>query len=264
MSMSAEIFKELSNAIDSGQSVAVATIARRSGSSPRDVGAKMLIYSDGAISGTIGGGKFEAQVIKDSMELLRGSEKVTLKHYSFSKDGKNALGMTCGGEAEVFIELFRAPARLYIFGGGHVGRELARLAAGSNFVITVVDDRPEILADYENQFATLLAGERFLDNLPVLGSGDYIVVITKSHESDREIVKRYIGDDRAYLGMMGSRAKIQQVFAWLKENGISEGRLGRIHTPIGLDIGAEGPYEIAIAILAELIAVRNKIGSPKE
>lgn len=264
MNESGAIWKELIKAIDSGQPVAVATIVRRAGSSPRDVGAKMLVYPDGNILGTIGGGKFEHCVIQDSLELLKGPGRGSLKHYRFSHQGEDAIGMTCGGEAEVFIELFHAPSRLFIFGGGHVGRELARLAAGSNFLITVVDDRPEILDSFDNSAITHQADDGFLDHLPQIEGRDYIVIVTRSHKYDRELIKRYVTRRRAYLGLMGSKAKIKQLFDWLKELGLSDDQLSQVRTPIGLDIKAEGPYEIAISILAELIAVQNQIGQTEK
>lgn len=264
MNESEAILKELVRAVDSGQPVAIATIVKRAGSSPRDVGAKMLIYPDGKISGTIGGGKFEHKVIEDSLELLGQSVRGSLKHYRFSKMGEDAIGMTCGGEAEVFIELFHAPSRLFIFGGGHVGRELARLAAGSNFLITVVDDRPDILDSLANGVITHQASDGYLENLPEVDQNNYIVLLTSSHKTDRELLKRYVGGSQAYLGMMGSKAKIKLLFDWLKESGVSDDQLSRVRTPIGLEIKAEGPYEIAISILAELIAVRNKLGQTRK
>lgn len=264
MNESEAILKELLRAVDSGQPVALATIVKRAGSSPRDVGAKMLIYPDGKISGTIGGGKFEHRVIQDSLKLLGESGRGSLKHYRFSKLGEAAIGMTCGGEAEVFIELFHAPARLFIFGGGHVGRELARLAAGSNFLITVIDDRSEMLDSFDNCVITHQASDGYLENLPEVEQNNFVVLLTSAHKTDRELLKRYIGGDHTYLGMMGSQAKIKLLFDWLKESGVSDDQLSRVRTPIGLEISAEGPYEIAISILAELIAVRNKMGQPRE
>ena len=252
--------RELITAIESGQPVAVATIVRRIGSSPRDVGARMLIYQDGTTSGTIGGGKFEYRVIQDGLEMFGRPEKGRLVQYRFSKQGEHAIGMTCGGEAEVFIELFHTPSRLLVFGGGHVGRELTRLAAGSNFLVTVIDDRPDILEQYEGAINTHQSSNSYQGNLPDISPGDYIVIVTRSHESDLTVLQKYIDSDCSYLGMMGSRAKIARLFERLRQDGVSEAQLERVHAPIGADIGAEGPYEIAISILAELISVINRVG----
>ncbi len=260
MTESGTILRELVAAIEAGKSVAVATIIRRAGSSPRDVGAKMLIYPDGAIYGTIGGGKFENRVIQDSLELLRSTDRGSVIQYRFSSEGERAIGMTCGGQADVFIELFRAPRRLMIFGGGHVGHELARLAVGSNFLITVVDDRPEILAGYEGVISGHQAANGFRGDLPEALPDDFVVIVTRSHESDLEVLRHYVASNYGYLGMMGSKAKIAKLFEGLRQEGISEAQLDSVHAPIGLNIGAEGPYEIAVSILAELTAVRNQMG----
>jgi len=126
----------------------LASIVRTQGSSPRDVGARMIVYADGAIAGTVGGGRFEKMVIDDCLELLNSDAPARMKRYRLADSGEDTTGMHCGGEAELFLERFGPPRKLIIFGGGHVGRELARVSEGLGFVITVVDDRSDILSGF--------------------------------------------------------------------------------------------------------------------
>jgi xanthine dehydrogenase accessory factor len=169
--------------------------------------------------------------------------------------------MVCGGEAEVFMELFASPERLVIFGGGHVGRDLVKIAAGLDFRITVVDDRKETLSQYSGNVETILTDSEYQTGFPVLDRGCYVVIVTRGHACDRAVLARVIREELAYLGMIGSKSKIAQTWSLLKAEGVDESLFGKVHTPIGLDIGAEGPYEIAIAIAAELVAARRRLRS---
>ncbi len=251
------IFEEICTLQKAGQSFALATIIRTTGASPRVAGTKMLVHPDGRISGTIGGGNFEKLVIDDCLRLLKSDSNHLLKKYSFSETGKGATGMSCGGEAEVFMEINAKPKRLVIFGGGHVGRELARLALGSDFLITVVDDRPDILSEYDPPVTTLQTDPDYREHFPSLDSDCYVVLVTRSHNCDRSVLAQVIKEDCAYIGMIGSKTKIAKLYSSLEELGVDRALLEPVHAPIGLDIKGEGPYEIAVSILAELIAVKN-------
>jgi xanthine dehydrogenase accessory factor len=257
-----DIIDEIYNKKKAGQKFVLATIVRTAGASPRHPGAKMLVYPDGSISGTIGGGTFEKMVIDDCLALMESGEQHQLKRYSFSEQGREATGMSCGGEGDVFMELSGRPKRLIVFGGGHVCRELVKLALNSDFAITVVDDRPEILQWYQPPVTTLQTDSEYRDNLPSLDRDSYVVIVTRSHKHDEPVLAQVIGQDCAYIGMIGSRAKVGQVYAALEKTGVQRERLARVHAPIGLDIKGEGPFEIAVSILAELIAVKN--GAPVE
>ncbi|UCC43580.1 MAG: hypothetical protein JSU65_10630, partial [Candidatus Zixiibacteriota bacterium] len=158
------IYEEIYLKKKEGQCFVLATIVRTSGASPRAPGAKMLVHPDGSISGTIGGGAFEKLVIDDCLELMRSGESHLLKRYSFSQMGKDATGMSCGGEGDVFMEVNSSPGRLIIFGGGHVCRDLVRLALGSDFLITVVDDRPDILSGYSSPVTVVQTDPSFTEN----------------------------------------------------------------------------------------------------
>ncbi len=166
--------------------------------------------------------------------------------------------MCCGGEADVFMEVFAPPDRLIIFGGGHVARDLVKIAAGLDFKITVIDSRRDILGKYEKPVETILTNVEYEDEIPSLDARSYVVIVTHSHVIDRRVLARVIGKNMAYLGMIGSKSKISDTAAFLKAYDIDESLLGKVHTPIGLDIGAEGPYEIALAIAAELVESRRK------
>ncbi len=251
------VFEEVYNKQKAGQVFVLATIVRTAGASPRAPGAKMLVYPDGNISGTVGGGTFEKLVIDDCLGLLESGAGYLLKTYRFSPAGQDATGMSCGGEADVFMEANSKPKRLIIFGGGHVCREIVKLALGSDFWITVVDDRPDVLSWYNRPVTVVRTDSDYREDFPSLDSDCYVVIVTRSHQYDLPVLARVIKGDCAYVGMIGSRAKVAKVFSSLKESGVDPKLLERVHAPIGLDIKGEGPYEIAVSILAELIAVKN-------
>ena len=253
------IFQEISDKIAAGEPFVLATIVKTVGSSPRRVGAKMLVFPDGSISGTIGGGIFERMVIDDCLGMLRDGRNHLLKKYKFTEEGPEATGMHCGGEAEVFMETNGNLDRLIIFGGGHVGRGLVRVASGLNFRITVVDDRPEMLEQYKPPVETILTDPDYNENFPKIDDNCYVVIVTHGHKCDQSVLGRIIDKDLAYVGMIGSKSKVAGTFSALKKEGTKEAYLRKVHAPVGLDIGAEGPYEIAISIAAELVAVRKEL-----
>ena len=252
-----DIFAEITANKLSGKAFVLATMVEASGHTPRDPGAKMIVYPDGTISGTIGGGNFEKLVIEDCLQMFADSKSYLLKHYLFEETGQDSTAMICGGEARVFMELFAQPENLVIFGGGHVCRALVEVAQGLDFKITVMDNRQEILQNYRPPVTTIYAGDSYAENYPALDDKSYVVIVTQGHKYDKDILGRVIKSDCAYIGMIGSKRKIAQTFASLQKEGIDKALLAKIHSPIGLDIGAEGPYEIAIAIAAELIATRR-------
>jgi xanthine dehydrogenase accessory factor len=137
-----EIYHQIAELLGQGKPFVLATLINTSGSVPRDVGAKMLVYPDGSIFGTIGGGAFEKMIIDDCLAMFKGETTTQLKNYLLQDSGPDALGMYCGGKADVFLERFSRPNTIYIFGGGHIGRDLAMIATGLNFRVVIVDDRP--------------------------------------------------------------------------------------------------------------------------
>jgi xanthine dehydrogenase accessory factor len=253
-----QIYKEIAEYLDQGKPFILATLVRASGSVPREVGAKMLVFGDGSISGTIGGGNFEKLVIEDCLALFSSDSATMFKSYLLQESGPDATGMFCGGKADVFMERFSSPDKLYIFGGGHVGRDLVRVASGLNFRIIVIDDRLDILAQFQKPIATILTDIDYNQNFPPIDKNSFIVIVTHGHKCDYRVLLKVINQDCAYIGMIGSKNKIAKTFASLEEDGVEKASLERVHTPIGVAIGAEGPYEIAVAIAAELIAVKRK------
>jgi xanthine dehydrogenase accessory factor len=253
----ADIIEEINLSRKAGKAFALATLVETSGHTPRKAGAKMLVYADGSIAGTIGGGNFEHQVIDDCLALLN-SGGTLLKSYLFEESGPGSTEMICGGEGKVFMEAFASPETLVIFGGGHVCRALVDVVNGLNFRLMVVDNREGILNQYQSSIQKILTGENYDGNWPTLDKDSYVVIVTQGHKYDEQVLSKVIKHDCAYIGMIGSKKKIAHTFASLKKQGISKDQLAKAHSPIGLDIGAEGPQEIAIAIAAELIAVRRK------
>lgn len=229
-------------------------IVQTKGSTPRKVGAKMLVFEDGRILGTIGGGAFEKSVINQALQQIHLNEPKLFEHNLLQEHQ-----MCCGGTILVYIEPEKLQHDLIIFGSGHVGAALAKYASQLNFSITLIDDRPECLNNVSAKNLTKLQFD-FLDILPKIHfhSNSYIAIMTYDHEIDREILTYCLQQPRAYLGFIGSSRKIAitQKMLLAKQVATQE-QLATVDMPMGLDIGAETPEEIAISILAKLIATKN-------
>lgn len=236
---------------------AVVTIIEAYGSTPRTSG-KMLVYENGLSKGTVGGGPHEQMAKKDAVECIRRGTNAT-KRYEI-KSTAAASGEVCTGGIGVFIEVFRTAPLLVVCGGGHVGRNLIRIAKQVGFDILLVDTRaPEVIeesiamADRFVQVPDFTSGILSLDIDP---SASY-VICSYSHASDCAALEAVLRKSFSYAGMVGSHAKIDALFARMREKGFTDQQLSQIYTPIGLDIGGETPAEIAVAILAEILAVRH-------
>ncbi len=247
--------------IRSGRRAVLATIVRASGSTPRTVGARMIVRADGSSFGTIGGGAFEAMVACDAKELLVADLALpTVKRYTFTEKGEDSLGMACGGTAEVLLEAAGRGARLIIFGAGHVGLALARLAATVGFAPELVDDRPEFCEEARNASVGRVFGcdAAYTEGVPPLDPGCYVAVVTRCHRTDRLALKQVLGRPLRYVGLIGSRRKKTVIFGELaSEDGVAQDELARVRCPIGLPIGGETPEEIAVSIVAELLQVKH-------
>jgi xanthine dehydrogenase accessory factor len=251
---------EIAGSLRARRPVVVATIVRDSGSVPRRSGAKMLIYPDRRTVGSIGGGLFELIIIRDALAVLNSATSVT-RSYSFNPKftSDDAFGAVCGGRAEVFLEVVMPPDRLLIVGGGHCGRAVARAASLLDFSIVVADDREEYAQVEDFQFPGVEAVMHLppdFAGLPVPDERTYVVLVSKGYTTDGAALRRVIDTPAAYIGMIGSQKKRQTVYDELRSEGMTEQQIGRVHGPIGLDIGAETPEEIAISILAQVIQVR--------
>jgi xanthine dehydrogenase accessory factor len=254
-------YEELSRRLRAGQTVVVATLVARQGSTPRRFGAKMIVCGNGESAFSIGGGAFEALVIEDARTALESGAGFE-KDYRFAERGENALGMTCGGEARVLFEVVRPPEPLLVFGGGHIGRELACLGARLGFDVTLVDDRPRYLDPQRlPPGANVVRAEHdFSGDLPPVRPGAYVAIVTRCHRTDLAVVRHAVGKGAVYVGLIGSRRKVANVRSRALELGTSAGDLEELRGPMGLPIGAETPEEIAVSVVAEMIAVRRASG----
>lgn len=240
------------------QKIAVATVVSASGSTPRAAGAKMLIFPDGHSRHTVGGGIFEALVIRDALDVLETGQAV-LNTYSFNPDGQYATGAVCGGKVEVLIEVIKNSPHLVVIGGGHVGQALIRGASFMDFNITLIDDRKEFAVLPElNSKIKLIHTPPDYSAIPAITEDTYICLVSKGYPSDEAALRRVIRSPAKYIGMIGSRKKIQTVYANLEKDGFDKALFERVHAPIGIDIRADSPEEIAVSILAEIIRVKNE------
>jgi xanthine dehydrogenase accessory factor len=254
-----EIFAAIGEALTKGEEVALVTITSSNGSTPQRVGAKMLVYADGRTVGTIGGGCYEHDALGKAREALRTRKPITAK-YDLNDDFAEETGLVCGGQMEVFIEPLEAPPVLFVFGAGHVGYYLARAASDAGFEIHVVDDR----AAFANRDRFPFAASIVVEDIPAwltattLPTSAYAVIVTRGHRNDLDALEHLAPRDLRYLGLIGSRAKVARIYDQLLGEGRSTlEQLSRVHAPIGLDIGAVTPQEIAVSIVAELIAIRR-------
>jgi xanthine dehydrogenase accessory factor len=261
--MNEDVFRAVAAALDAGEEAALVTIVRTSGSTPQRVGAKILVRPDGRTVGTIGGGCYENDAILKARDAMQTGEP-RLVRYELSDDVAGESGLICGGQMDVFIEPLERAAHLYIVGAGHVSIALARFAAEAGFEVHVLDDRER----FANSDRFPNAAEILVDTIPdALARIDwpancYVVVVTRGHRYDLDALRTLAGRPFHYVGMIGSRAKVKRLFdALLTEQPASSSDwLAHVHAPIGLDIGAVTPAEIAVSILAEVIAVRRGKG----
>jgi xanthine dehydrogenase accessory factor len=240
-----------------GDSVALATIVKATGSTPREAGTKMLVYPDGSIVDTIGGGSLEASVIAEAQAAL-GEGKPRLVRYELRDSEVGDPGI-CGGEAEIFIDVINPHPTVLVVGAGHVGRSIAVLSSFLGLRTVVLDDRAEF-ANVERlpQADEIIVGD-VAEELAKFNISPQtnIVIVTRGHEHDRDALRQVLSSPAAYIGMIGSRRKVKMVFDELQKDGLSTEALAAVHAPIGLDIRAETPEEIALSILAEIIMVRR-------
>jgi len=254
-----EIFAAIGEALTRGDEVALITIVSSNGSTPQRVGAKMLVFADGRTVGTIGGGCYENDALLKAREALRTRKAIRAK-YDLNDDFAEETGLVCGGQMEVFIEPLEAPPALYVFGAGHVGYYVARLASEAGFEVHVIDDR----AAFANRERFPAAADVVVDDIPTwlaattLPTSAYAVIVTRGHRHDLDALQALASRPLRYLGLIGSRAKVARIYEQLLAQGsITLEHLSHVHAPIGLDIGAVTPQEIAVSIVAELVAVRR-------
>ena len=255
-----DIYEEIVRLRKSGRRGAVATIVNVRGSIPSFKTAKMLVRDDGSIVGTIGGGCVEAEVWQAAREVME-SEKPRSLTFDLNQDPKYDTGLVCGGTLEIFIEPVLPPAELYIFGAGHVAESLYRVAGIAGFDITVVDDRESFANRERFPSAQEVIAEDF-DKVTArlqLSEAAYIVIVTRGHHDDMRVLRWAVQTPARYIGMIGSKRKTISIFKELQKEGLAAELFDRVHAPVGLDIGAVTPEEIAVSITAELIAKRRNV-----
>ena len=242
-----------------GRKGAVATIVNVRGSIPSFQTAKMLVRDDGSIVGTIGGGCVEADVWQAAREVMESEKPQTLK-FDLNQDPKYDTGLVCGGTLEIFVEPVLPPALLYVFGAGHVARELCRVSAGAGFDLIVTDDRFSYATTERFPAAREVHAVEFEEAMQKIepNESSFIVIVTRGHRDDMKLLRWAVQTRARYIGMIGSKRKVIGIFKTLREEGIAEHLFERVHAPIGIDIGAVTPEEIAVAITAELIALRRR------
>ncbi len=255
----ADIYQEIARMHRDGVPGVVATVVRAEGSTPRSAGARMIVYADGRITGSVGGGAIEGTVIDESKALIASADAADCKLVRY--DLNDDVGMTCGGSIEVFLEPIAGAPTVTVIGGGHVGLAVAKIARQSGFRVTVVDDRADMVTAERFPFADdrFVGGVELLDGDLRVDTDSMVVIVTRGHRYDKDWVKALLPLGPRYMGMIGSEQKVDAAFADLEADGVSRDELAPIHAPIGLDIGAETPDEIAVSVVAEIIAVRHGI-----
>lgn len=246
-------------AVAAGRKVALVTVVGVNGSAPRASGARMLVETDGSIYGTVGGGAWEHRLVDEALAALHAGRNRRVQ-LNLSLD----LGMCCGGVMEALIEPLAPNPQLVIYGAGHVGTALAWQAERLGFDLTLVDERDEWLeaSRFPPSARCLLTDpRRALADLPC-DRNSYHLVVTHSHQLDQDLVERLLPLELAWLGMIGSRAKVARFLVRLEAAGLDPLLFPRLSSPVGLDLGAETPEEIAVSIAAELIAVRRRTPRP--
>jgi xanthine dehydrogenase accessory factor len=246
-----------------GRKAALATIINVRGSIPSFESAKMLVRDDGSILGTIGGGCVEAEVWQAARDIMQSEKPQTLT-FNLNNNPKYDTGLVCGGTLDIFIEPVLPVSTLYIFGAGHVAWSLYKVARIAGFEVVVTDDResyanrerfPEardVYADeYERVTAQLAPNE-----------SSYIVIVTRGHRDDMRVLRWAADTPARYIGMIGSQRKVITTCKELEKEGIAAEKLARVYAPVGIEIGAITPEEIAVSIVAEMIALRRGSETP--
>ena len=253
-----DIYEEIVKLRQAGHRGAVATIVNVRGSIPSFETAKMLVRDDGSIAGTIGGGCVEAEVWQAAREVME-TEKPRSLTFNLNQDPKYDTGLVCGGTLDIFIEPVLPPALLYIFGAGHVSVNLYKTAKNAGFEVIVVDDREAYANRQRYPEAKDVIAEDFEQAMAKLSPSEssYIVIVTRGHRDDMRVLRWAVQTRARYVGMIGSKRKTITIFRELVKEGLAPELFERVHAPVGLDIGAITPEEIAVAITAELIAVRR-------
>ncbi len=253
-----DVFEELVRLRRLGQKCALATIVDVRGSIPSYESAKLLVREDGSMAGTIGGGCVEAEVWNAAREALETGKPKRLT-FNLGQDAAYDNGLICGGQLEVFVEPIVPVPRAYIFGAGHISKSLSKVAALAGFSPVVIDDRESFANRERFPDAAEVHAAEYEQIFPQLAitADSYLIIVTRGHRDDMRVLKLAIRTPARYVAMIGSKRKVISVIRELEKEGIPRESFERLHAPMGLDIGAVSPEEIAISVAAEMIAVRR-------
>jgi xanthine dehydrogenase accessory factor len=244
--------------LQNNKPAALATVVKTRGASPRNAGAKMLVYPDGSIVGSVGGGEMELRVVAAAKEALRDGQPRYLD-MTLSNDQRGDP-LICGGEMEIFVEPLLTSPTLVLVGAGHIGAAVAQLGKFLGFRVVVLDDRPEFVTPENFPHADeRIAGDivKEIGRLEITPQ-TYVVLVTRAHTLDAALLGAIVEKPAAYIGMLGSKRRVITVLDTLKQKGASDAALARVRAPIGIEIHAETPQEIAVSIMAEIIQVKRK------
>lgn len=254
-----DIFEEISKLKRQGRRAALATIVNVRGSVPSVAAAKMLVLEDGSILGTVGGGCVEGDVRRGAQEVMR-DEKPRTFTFNLDQTPDDDTGLVCGGSLQVFVEPILPAPPLYVFGGGHVGLAICKVASLAGFDVTIVDDR-EAFANRERfpEAHAVVCGEWDAELAEIAPpESAFLAIVTRGHRHDMRVLRWAIETPARYIGMIGSGRKVLAVFDQLAAEGSARQQLERVYAPIGLEIGAVTPEEIAVSVVAEMIAIRRR------
>jgi xanthine dehydrogenase accessory factor len=255
-----DVLEAALRAEESGAPAALVTVIATEGSTPQKAGAKMVVYPDGRIVGTIGGGCVEAEMTWRARQSIE-ARKPQVASYDLTPDQAGEDGLVCGGRMQVFIEPIEGTPTLCLFGAGHVAQPLARMAKASGFRVQVADDRIKFANRERFPDVDLLVVDDFAAaaRQMTLGPNSYAVVVTRGHKGDAEALRAVVGKGLRFVGLLGSRPKLVHLVSGLEEAGVPVDDLSEIHCPLGIEIGAVSPEEIAVSVLAQMIAVRHAV-----
>ncbi len=255
-----EVLEAALRAAETGEPAALVTVVSTEGSTPQKAGAKMVVYADGRIVGTIGGGCVEAEMTWRARQAVE-KRRPQVASYELTPEQAGEDGLICGGRMEVFIEPIESAPVLCLFGAGHVAQPLARMAKAVGFRVEVADDRAKFASRDRFPEADLLLVEEFPEaaRRMTLGPNTYAVVVTRGHKGDTDALAACLGKGLRFVGLLASRPKFVHVAAALEGRGIPPEEVAKVHAPLGLELGAVSPEEIAVSVLAEMIAVRRGV-----
>jgi xanthine dehydrogenase accessory factor len=251
-------YQEIDAAQRRGERIAIATVIKTNGAAPCAVGSKMLVHADGHYTGSFAGQITNGKVVEEAKRAMQES-RTYMTHVHLDADQGEAVG-SCGATLEIFFEVLRPEPRLVIVGAGYVAQALTRLAAHLDFHIIVIDDRrdladPQVFADsVQLTFGDIPQTIREL----APDESSWVVIVTRGHSLDKDALQAALTSNATYIGMIGSPSKVKRIFKDLLKEGIARERLAQVHAPIGLDLGAETPDEIALSIAAEMLMLRKK------